>query len=128
MRLLAKDPSERPDSAQDVINALDAIDLTARGETVEQDQTSLESLAGGVFVGREELRLVGTGRRLRGPGIRVAVATGKDPAIKSGELTRRCCKGQDAQNLPPIHALATHASPPTGSIEPNCQTARKPMS
>ena len=52
MRLLAKDPSERPESAQDVFNALDAIDLTAQGETVEQDLTSLESLAGGVFVGR----------------------------------------------------------------------------
>ncbi|MDP6821955.1 MAG: protein kinase [Dehalococcoidia bacterium] len=53
MRLLSKDPAERPESAQDVFNALDAIDLTARGETVEQDQTSLESLAGGVFVGRQ---------------------------------------------------------------------------
>ncbi|MDA1257565.1 MAG: AAA family ATPase [Chloroflexi bacterium] len=54
MRLLSKDPSERPDSAQDVFTALDAIDLTARGESVEQDATSLESLAGGVFVGRQQ--------------------------------------------------------------------------
>lgn len=53
MRLLAKDPSERPDSAQDAFNALDAIDLTIRGETVERESTSLESLAGGVFVGRQ---------------------------------------------------------------------------
>ncbi|MDP6823551.1 MAG: protein kinase [Dehalococcoidia bacterium] len=53
MRLLAKDPSERPGSAQDVFNALDTIDLTARGETVERDANSLESLAGGVFVGRQ---------------------------------------------------------------------------
>ena len=53
MRLLAKDPSERPESAQDVSNALEAIDLTARGETVEREGTSLESLAGGVFVGRQ---------------------------------------------------------------------------
>lgn len=53
MRLLAKDPSERPDDARDVYNALDAIDLTARGETVERENTSLESLAGGVFVGRQ---------------------------------------------------------------------------
>jgi len=53
MRLLSKDPSERPDSAQDVLNALDTIDLTARGETVERDANSLESLAGGVFVGRQ---------------------------------------------------------------------------
>ncbi|MCH8235400.1 MAG: AAA family ATPase [Chloroflexi bacterium] len=35
------------------MNALDAIDLTARGETVERDASSLESLAGGVFVGRQ---------------------------------------------------------------------------
>ncbi|MCH8816638.1 MAG: protein kinase [Chloroflexi bacterium] len=53
MRMLAKDPSERPESAQDVFNALDAIDLTARGETVEHEGTSLDSLAGGVFVGRQ---------------------------------------------------------------------------
>ncbi len=53
MRLLSKDPSERPESARDVSNALDAIDLTTRGESVEQDQTSLDSLAGGVFVGRQ---------------------------------------------------------------------------
>ena len=53
MRLLSKDPAERPESAQDVFNALDAIDLTARGETVEREGTSLESLAGGVFVGRQ---------------------------------------------------------------------------
>ncbi|MDP6823215.1 MAG: protein kinase [Dehalococcoidia bacterium] len=53
VRLLAKDPAERPDSAQDVINALDAIDLAARGETVEREGTSLDSLAGGVFVGRQ---------------------------------------------------------------------------
>ena len=53
MRLLSKDPSERPESAQDVFNALDAIDLTARGETVEREANSLESLAGGVFVGRQ---------------------------------------------------------------------------
>ncbi|MCH7593260.1 MAG: protein kinase, partial [Chloroflexi bacterium] len=53
MRLLAKDPSERPDSAQDVYNALDAIDLAARGDTVEREGTSLESLAGDVFVGRQ---------------------------------------------------------------------------
>jgi len=53
MRLLAKDPSERPDSAQDVFNALDTIDLTAHGKTVELAANSLESLAGGVFVGRQ---------------------------------------------------------------------------
>ena len=53
MRLLSKDPSVRPESAQDVFTALDAIDLTTRGETVEREANSLESLAGGVFVGRQ---------------------------------------------------------------------------
>jgi tetratricopeptide (TPR) repeat protein len=53
VRLLSKDPSERPESAQDVYNALDAIDLTSRGETVERQTNSLDSLAGGVFVGRQ---------------------------------------------------------------------------
>ncbi|MDA0578754.1 MAG: AAA family ATPase, partial [Verrucomicrobia bacterium] len=53
MRLLSKDPTERPESARDVYNALDAIDLTARGETVQRDANSLDSLAGGVFVGRQ---------------------------------------------------------------------------
>ncbi len=53
MRLLSKDPAERPESAQDVFNALDAIDLAARGETVERESNSLDSLAGGVFVGRQ---------------------------------------------------------------------------
>ena len=56
LRLLAKDPSERPESATDVLSALDAIDL---GTNVEQPAASvdeahaLDSLAGGVFVGRQ---------------------------------------------------------------------------
>ena len=56
LRLLAKDPSERPESASDVLSALDAIDLTT---SVEQpaagadEPSSLDSLAGGVFVGRQ---------------------------------------------------------------------------
>ena len=55
MRLLAKNPAERSESASDVLSALDAIDL-ATG--VEQPAASvdeahaLDSLAGGVFVGR----------------------------------------------------------------------------
>ena len=56
MRLLAKNPAERPESATDVLSALEGIDLTT---SVEQpaapvDEThSLDSLAGGVFVGRQ---------------------------------------------------------------------------
>ena len=55
LRLLAKDPSERPQSASDVLAALDGLDLTATGRDgapVEEAQP-LDSLAGGVFVGRQ---------------------------------------------------------------------------
>ena len=58
LRLLAKDPSERPDSATDVLSALDAIDLTeasplVKGDGGISDPHALDSLAGGVFVGRQ---------------------------------------------------------------------------
>ena len=57
MRLLAKDPSERPDSATDVLSALDAIDFTESpsletGDGRVSNPHALDSLAGGVFVGR----------------------------------------------------------------------------
>ncbi|MCI0824856.1 MAG: protein kinase, partial [Chloroflexi bacterium] len=56
LRLLAKDPSERPESATDVLSALDAIDLTNSVEqpAADVEEThALDSLAGGVFVGRQ---------------------------------------------------------------------------
>jgi tetratricopeptide (TPR) repeat protein len=56
MRLLAKDPSERSESASDVLAALGAIDLSTSMEqpAAEMDQDhSLDSVAGGVFVGRQ---------------------------------------------------------------------------
>ena len=59
LRLLAKDPSERPESASDVLSALDAIDLS-EGPPMERedggisDSHALDSLAGGVFVGRQQ--------------------------------------------------------------------------
>ena len=57
MRLLAKDPSERPASATDVLAALDAIDLSEdppleTGDGGISEAHALDSLAGGVFVGR----------------------------------------------------------------------------
>ena len=52
LRLLAKDPSARPDSADDVLTALEAIDLADVGAPDEQPR-SLDTLAGGVFVGRQ---------------------------------------------------------------------------
>ena len=57
MRLLAKDPSERPDSATDVLSAPDAIDLTTNVEQPpesDDEPHALDSLAGGVFVGRQK--------------------------------------------------------------------------
>jgi predicted ATPase len=56
LRLLAKDPSERPGSASDVLAALEAIDTTDVGAPLAAplDQArALDSLAGGVFVGRQ---------------------------------------------------------------------------
>ena len=54
--LLAKDPAERPESATDVWSALDAIDLAAIVEqpaAAADEAHALDSLAGGVFVGRQ---------------------------------------------------------------------------
>ncbi|MEE8159231.1 MAG: AAA family ATPase, partial [Dehalococcoidia bacterium] len=53
LRLLAKDPSERPSSATDVLAALDGLDLTATTEISAEEAQPLDSLAGGVFVGRQ---------------------------------------------------------------------------
>ena len=57
MRLLAKDPSERPESATDVLSALDSIDLSISLEQPAaggEEAHALDSLAGGVFVGRQQ--------------------------------------------------------------------------
>ncbi|PKB79699.1 MAG: hypothetical protein BZY88_12020 [SAR202 cluster bacterium Io17-Chloro-G9] len=62
LRLLAKDPSERPESASDVLAALEAVDLDVEvgaqgpngiGAPQHGEEHSLDSLAGGVFVGRQ---------------------------------------------------------------------------
>ena len=58
LRLLAKDPSERPESATDVLSALDSIELATdvgavREPPLQDDPHALDSLAGGVFVGRQ---------------------------------------------------------------------------
>ena len=52
--MLAKDPTERPESAADVLAGLQAMELSAGGEDVTVDEAhALDSLAGGVFVGRQ---------------------------------------------------------------------------
>ena len=56
MRLLAKDPAERPDSAANVLTALEAIDLVPSADastSTDGEANVLDSLAGGVFVGRQ---------------------------------------------------------------------------
>ena len=56
LRLLAKDPAERPGSAADVLAALEGIDFSTQGEDashVSEEVNVLDSLAGGVFVGRQ---------------------------------------------------------------------------
>ena len=57
LRLLAKDPSERPGTALDVLAALEGIDLGADAGAeypMQDDAHALDSLAGGVFVGRHQ--------------------------------------------------------------------------
>jgi len=57
LRLLAKNPSERPESATDVLSALDAVDLATsleRPAETADEAHALDSLAGGVFVGRQK--------------------------------------------------------------------------
>ena len=57
LRLLAKTPEERPESAAEVAKALAAIGSSAptvAERAVHQDAKSLSRLAGGVFIGREQ--------------------------------------------------------------------------
>ena len=57
LRLLAKDPNESPESASDVLTALESIDLTPSAirasAAIEEENNVLDSLVGGVFVGRQ---------------------------------------------------------------------------
>ncbi|MCH8223696.1 MAG: protein kinase, partial [Chloroflexi bacterium] len=52
MRLLSKNPAERPESAAEVLQALEAIDPADAAAVHEEEQGSLDSMSGGVFVGR----------------------------------------------------------------------------
>ena len=124
MRLLAKNPSERPQSATDVLSALEAIDLATSGEQPAGDVDdsrapwagsghSLDSLAGGVFVGRqremEELKacledaLSGRGRLVTlvgEPGIgktRTALELATYAGLRQAQvLWGRCYEGEGA--------------------------------
>ena len=53
LRLMAKDPAERPASADEVLTALNAVDLSIVEEKEKGASGSLDSMAGGVFVGRQ---------------------------------------------------------------------------
>ena len=53
LRLLSKAPSDRPNSASEVLSNLEAMDTLSSAELVNPEQVnSLDSLAGGVFVAR----------------------------------------------------------------------------
>jgi tetratricopeptide (TPR) repeat protein len=52
LRLLAKDPGDRPESAADVLAALAAIEIEPGPAADAVETQTLDSLAGGVFVGR----------------------------------------------------------------------------
>ena len=104
MRLLAKDPAERPGSAADVLRALDGVDTTTAavdGQLPKDEGASLDRLATGVFVGRQqemgdlkaalEDSLSGRGRLvmlLGEPGI------GKRPEPHSSSRPTRACGGR----------------------------------
>lgn len=56
MRMLAKDPGERPESASDILSALEIMETSTTLETaVTEDATrTLDSVSSGVFVGRQK--------------------------------------------------------------------------
>ena len=135
MRLLAKAPSERPGSASDVLTALEAIDLAEippdpplqRGYGGILDANALDSLAGGVFVGRQremgELKaaledaLSGRGRLLTlvgEPGIgktRTAQELATYAGMRSAQvLWGRCYEGEGAPSYWPwVQAIRSYA-------------------
>ena len=113
LRLLTKDPSEQPESAADVLVALDGMDLTTTAETPAEEAQPLDSLAVGVFVGRQremgELKaaledaLSGRGRLVTlvgEPGIgktRMAQELATYAGLRSAQvLWGRCYEGQGA--------------------------------
>jgi eukaryotic-like serine/threonine-protein kinase len=53
VRLMSKDPSERPQTAEEVLDALGAVDLFAVEDSEDAGKGSLDAMAGGVFVGRQ---------------------------------------------------------------------------
>ena len=63
LRLLAKNPAERPESATDVLTVLEGLELPGSGEgpsptlatdSTEQESNVLDGVASGVFVGRQQ--------------------------------------------------------------------------
>ena len=131
LRLLAKNTSERPESATDVLSALDAIDLNAdagamHASPLQEDPHPLDSLAGGVFVGRQremgELKacledsLAGRGRLVTlvgEPGIG-KTRTAQELATYAGLRGARVLWGRsyEEQGVPPywpwVQAIRSH--------------------
>ena len=132
LRLLAKDPSERPQSASDVLSALDAVELVS-GDVQSRvspapagDNAALDSLAGGVFVGRQremsdlkaalEDSLSGRGRLVMlvgEPGIgktRTAQELATYAGLRGAQvLWGRCYEGQGAPSYWPwVQAIRSY--------------------
>ena len=132
IRLLAKSPNERPESAADVLAALDAIDLVvAAGASRSNrdsptEERSLDGLAGGVFVGRQremgELKgcledaLSGQGRMVTlvgEPGIgktRTSMELATYASLRQAQvLWGRCYEGQGAPSYWPwVQAIRSY--------------------
>jgi hypothetical protein len=56
LRLLSKNPTERPENASDVLAALEAVDVSPSEQSITEPEEAvnvLDSLAGDVFVGRQ---------------------------------------------------------------------------
>ncbi|MBN1400524.1 MAG: protein kinase [Anaerolineae bacterium] len=115
LRLLAKDPAQRPESAAEVLTAVEGVDLSAVAQRSEEEGRSLDSLAGGVFVGRQremaelkaalEEALAGHGRLVMlvgEPGIgktRTALELATYAGLRQAQvLWGRCYEGQ---GMPP---------------------------
>ena len=119
LRLLGKSPAERSESATDVLATIDSIDLSAPiVQRSEGDSTSLDSLAGGVFVGRQqemsELKATPMDA-LSGRGRLVMLASGRPEPPKFWLPTPQCvvpkCCGEGATKSRACHHIGHGCRP-----------------
>jgi hypothetical protein len=128
MRMLSKDPAERPESATELLQALEAIDPAEAAAAREEEQGSLDAMSGGVFVGRHramdalkstfEETLGGHGKMVAlvgEPGIgktRTAQGLGTYASMRGGQvLWGRCYEGGGAPPYWPwIQAIRSYVT------------------